>query len=235
MDAPSSPPTPPVAVLLARGSVLVTSGGLCLILGRQDALLAAERRLSRWDIVRTNGAKEGASADAKHAGKERRTCMLMAPGPSGWAAGATESRSPVGDDPNLDRKVAHSAVGASEEPLRAARLQARTSNALDSAATTRDYQSAMRMHGAGCFSRGPILLLHCGARPERGRQSARGRRPRERCSGGRRRAATARRWSQPPRRLGGRSRAPSASPTWSTGWQSMRRARERGGRSGRGP
>ena len=114
MDAPSSPPTPPVAVLLARGSVLVTNGGLCLILGRQDALLAAERRLSRWDIVRTNGAKEGASADAKHAGKERRTCMLMAPGPSGWAAGATESRSPVGAEPNLDPKVAHSAVGASK-------------------------------------------------------------------------------------------------------------------------
>ena len=81
--------------------------------------------------------------------------MLMAPGPSSWAAGATESRSPVGAAPNLDPEVAPRAVGAFEEAHWAARLQARETNALDSSPKTRDSQSAMRMHGPGWSSRGP--------------------------------------------------------------------------------
>ena len=73
-----------------------------------------------------------ASADAKHAGNERLACMLMAPGPLSWVAGATESRSPVGAEPNLDPEVAPHAVGAFEEAHWAARLQARKTNAFSS-------------------------------------------------------------------------------------------------------
>ena len=47
VDALSSSPTPPVAVLLASRSMVVTVGGLCLILGQQGALLAVETRLWR--------------------------------------------------------------------------------------------------------------------------------------------------------------------------------------------
>ena len=78
--------------------MVVTIGEACLILGQQDALLAVETRL--WRCVKSGPKRHklGASADAKHAGKEGVACMLMAPGPSSWAAGATESRSPVGGD-----------------------------------------------------------------------------------------------------------------------------------------
>ena len=151
--------------------------------------------------------------------------MLMAPGPSSWAAGATGSRSPVGVEENIDPEVAPPAAGASEEVLRAARLQARAANALDSSPIERDSQSAMRMHGPACMSRGPTWCLHCGERPARRHKPGRGRRPRGRWSSGRRRAATAQRWALPSRRLGGCSRAPSGSPPRSAGWPSIYRAR----------
>ena len=98
--------------------------------------------------------------------------MLKAPRPSGWAAGATESRSPVGAEPNLDPEVAPHAVDAFEEAHWAARLQARQTNALDSAPTRRDYQSAMKMHGPGCKSCEPTWCLHCAAHPTCARKSA---------------------------------------------------------------
>ena len=49
IDAPSSSPAPPMTVLLAGRSMVATIGGLCLILGQQDALLAVATRLWRWD------------------------------------------------------------------------------------------------------------------------------------------------------------------------------------------
>ena len=72
-----------MTVLLAGRSMVAAIGGLCLILGQQDALLAVETRLWRWAKMRQNALQNGASAGAKHAGKMRRTCMLMMPGPSG--------------------------------------------------------------------------------------------------------------------------------------------------------
>ena len=65
--------------------------------------------------MRQNALQNGASAGAKHAGKKRRTCMLMMPGPSSWAAGATGSRSPVGGDRNVGPKVDPPAAVAAEE------------------------------------------------------------------------------------------------------------------------
>ena len=62
---------------------MVTTGALCFILGLQNALLAFETRLWRWDKVGQNDACVRASAEAKHASKERLVCMVMAPGPSG--------------------------------------------------------------------------------------------------------------------------------------------------------
>ena len=47
IGARSSPPTPPMAVLLVARPMAVTTGGICLLLGRQDALLTAETRLWR--------------------------------------------------------------------------------------------------------------------------------------------------------------------------------------------
>ena len=59
IDAPSSPPAPPMTVLLAWRSMVVTNGGACLILGRQDALLAVETRLWRWAKSVTKGEQKG--------------------------------------------------------------------------------------------------------------------------------------------------------------------------------
>ena len=98
VDARCLPPTPPITVLLAARSMVVTIGALSLLLGRQDALLAVEMRLWRWDKMGQNGTQKRACGEAKHAGKEARACMLKALGPSSWAAGATESRLPVDAD-----------------------------------------------------------------------------------------------------------------------------------------
>ena len=45
IDALSSSPTTPTAILPARRSVVVIVGGACLLLGRQDALLTVDTRL----------------------------------------------------------------------------------------------------------------------------------------------------------------------------------------------
>ena len=95
--------------------MVATIGGLCLILGQQDALLAVATRLWRWEKRGSKRDKLGGSADAKHAGKEGVACMLMAPGPSSWAAGATESRSPVGGDRTFGPKVDLRALVAFQE------------------------------------------------------------------------------------------------------------------------
>ena len=59
-----------------------------LVAGRRDAPVEMGQ----------NGTKWRAPGEAKQAGMEGATCMLIAPGPSSWAAGATERRSPVGAD-----------------------------------------------------------------------------------------------------------------------------------------
>ena len=68
--ARSSPATPPVTVLLAAKSMVVTIGGLSLLLGRPDTLLAVGTRLSRWDKMGQNGTKWRArrSAAGGHGG-----------------------------------------------------------------------------------------------------------------------------------------------------------------------
>ena len=98
---------------------MATIGGLCLILGQQNALLAVETRRGGGSKVGQSGAiKFRASADAKRAGKEGVVCMLMAPEPSSWAAGATVSRSPVGADQRAGPKVDLRGIIASEEATR---------------------------------------------------------------------------------------------------------------------
>ena len=68
IGARSSPPTPPLTVLLAARSMAVTIGRICLLLGRQDALLMAEtrlcgrrpmRRMRERVEVRTRGTRKG--------------------------------------------------------------------------------------------------------------------------------------------------------------------------------
>ena len=132
IDARCSPSTPPVTVLLAARSMVETVGGLCSLLGRQDTLLAVGTRLSRWDKMGQNGTKWRAPGEAKQAGMEGPTCMLMAPGPSSRTAGATESRLPVDADRKFDPELHLRAAVASDEVHRAVRLQARESNALTS-------------------------------------------------------------------------------------------------------
>ena len=110
--------------------MVVTSGSVWLVLGRKDTLLAIETRLWRMDRRHVNQACVRASANAKHAAKAGLGCMLMAPGPSGWVAGATESRLPVGAEQVVGPKVDPRAVIASKEALMAVRLQARKPNAL---------------------------------------------------------------------------------------------------------
>ena len=91
--------------------------------------------------------KRGQPADARYAGEEGLSRMLMTPEPSSQAAAATGSRLPVGAELKLDPEVASRVIVASEEVLRAARLQAREPNALGSSPNTRDSQSTIGMHG----------------------------------------------------------------------------------------
>ena len=94
---------------------MVAIGATCMILGEQDALMAIETRLWRMDRPSVNEACVRASANVKHAGKEGLACMLMAPGSSGWVAGATGSRSPEGADGKCGPEVDLRAVCASDE------------------------------------------------------------------------------------------------------------------------
>ena len=151
---------------------MVTTGGPCLILCRMNALLAVDTRLWRWVEMSENDACVRVSADAKHAGKERLRCMLMAPGPSGWVAGATESRLPEGAEQVVGPKVDPRAVVASKEALMAARLQARKPNAMGSSTNTRDYQSTIWIDGLACISGALTWCPHCGARLTHRPQSA---------------------------------------------------------------
>ena len=97
---------------------MATIGEICLILGHQNALLAVETRL--WRCIKSGSKRHKfrASADAKRAGKEGVVCMLMAPEPSSWAAGATVSRLPVGADQRAGPKVDLRGIIASEEATR---------------------------------------------------------------------------------------------------------------------
>ena len=78
--------------------------------------------------------------------------MLMAPGPSSWAAGAPDSRSPVGADSKIGPEVDARAVVASQEAHRAVRLLARESNALTSSHKTQESASGLSKHAAQASS-----------------------------------------------------------------------------------
>ena len=124
------------------------------------------------DRRHVNQACVRASANAKHAAKAGLGCMLMAPGPSGWVAGATESRLPVGAEQVVGPKVDPRAVVASKEALMAARLQARKPNAMGSSTNTRDYQSTIWIDGLACISGALTWCPHCTARLTRRPQIA---------------------------------------------------------------
>ena len=76
----------------------VTTGGICLLLGRQDALLTAETRLWR-DADETREREVGG---AKEWYKEELSWGVCTLGPSGWLAGATGRRSPVAGAAKVD-------------------------------------------------------------------------------------------------------------------------------------
>ena len=100
---------------------------------------------------------------------------------------------------------------AAEEALGAVRLRTRRAIALEARSATRDYQSAMGMHGAACASGGRTWRLHCGAGLTRTSRSANSRPCRGRWPDDRGRAATAQRWPPPSRRLGRRRITPTGS------------------------
>ena len=62
-----SPPTPPTTVLLAVGTMAVTTGWHCFILGRQDALLPAETLL--WRKADERREREGGKSEAEGHGR----------------------------------------------------------------------------------------------------------------------------------------------------------------------
>ena len=138
-EGPCSSPAPPNTVSLARTSMLVTTGEVSAILGWSDALLDFGSLLPTAQLRGRSNACEKGLGEAKHAGKEGVACMLMAPGPSSWAAGATESRRWWRAELLFDPELAPRVLGASWKVLRAARLQARAANALDSSPSPRDY------------------------------------------------------------------------------------------------
>ena len=100
IGARSSPPTPPLTVLLAARSMAVTIGRICLLLGRQDALLMAETRL--WRDADETREREGGGA--KQRDKEELSKAVCSLGLSGWLAGATGRRSPLVAEAKVDQK-----------------------------------------------------------------------------------------------------------------------------------
>ena len=114
--------------------MLVTIGEVSAILGWSDALLDFGLLLPTAQLRGELNVCERGLGEAKHAGKEGVACMLMASEPSSWAAGATptESRRWWRAELFFDPELAPRVLGASWKVLRAARLQARAANALDS-------------------------------------------------------------------------------------------------------
>ena len=116
-----------------------TIGEVSAILGWSDALLDFGLLLPTAQLRGELNACERGLGEAKHAGKEGIACMLMASGPSSWAVGATDSRRWWRAELCFDPELAPRVLGASWKVLRAARLQARATNALDSSRIERDY------------------------------------------------------------------------------------------------
>ena len=109
--------------------MVATRDAVYSVLGLQDALLAAETRLWR-ELENTRcEARERASSEAKHAGKEGLAGILMAPRPSRWAAGAMMSRSPVGARRNIGPEVDRRAAAASDKATRLDEMKHSTSAA----------------------------------------------------------------------------------------------------------
>jgi len=95
--------------------MLVTNGEASAILGWSDALLDFGSLLPTAQLRGELNACERGLGEAKHAGKEGVACMLMAPGPSSWAVGATESRRWWRAELVFDPELAPRVLGASEE------------------------------------------------------------------------------------------------------------------------
>ena len=106
--------------------------------------------------------------------------MLMAPGPSSWMAGATESRLPVDADRIFDPELHLRAAVSSDEVHRAVRLQARESNASSSSHSKQESASSLSKHGAEASSHTWTLSSQTRAGAASPPQSARARRWRER-------------------------------------------------------
>ena len=85
IGACSSPPTPPMAVLLAARSVAVTMGGFCFFLGRHDALQMAETRLRRKANERRE--REGGKSEAEGHGHGRAVIICLHAGAARLAGG----------------------------------------------------------------------------------------------------------------------------------------------------
>ena len=138
MDAPSSSPAPPSTVSLALRSVPAPIGVVYAVLGWSEASLDVGPLPPRELPRGRSDARERGSREAKKRsgeGWQGAGDMLAS---SSWLGRATESRSPVAGDRNIDPDLAPRVIGASWKVLRAARLQAREANALDSTPQARD-------------------------------------------------------------------------------------------------
>ena len=138
IDAPSSTPAPPSAASLALRSVPATIGGVCAVLGWSGASLDVgplpPRELPRGQ---TDARERGSGEAKKRSGEGSRGVGDMLASPS-WLGREAGSNSPVAVDQIFDSEMAPRVLGASWKALRAARLQAREANALDSSRIERD-------------------------------------------------------------------------------------------------
>ena len=98
IGARSSPPTPPLAVLLVARSMADTIGGFCLPLGREDASLTVETRLWRDADERREREVEEQSSE----GQGRAVIGRLDAEAVGLAGGATGRRSPVAGAAKVD-------------------------------------------------------------------------------------------------------------------------------------
>ena len=115
-----------------------TIGGVCAVLGWSGASLDVgplpPRELPRG---RSDARERGSGEAKKRSGEGSQGVADMLASPS-WLGRAAGSRSPVVVDQILDSELAPRVLGASWKALRAARLQAREANALDSSRDRRD-------------------------------------------------------------------------------------------------
>ena len=114
-------------------------------IGRVYAVLGwSEASLDVWLLLprelprgRSDARERGSREAKKRSGEGSRGVGDMLASPS-WLGRAAPMRSPVAGDRNIDPEVAPRVIDASKKALRAARLQAREANALDSSSNSRD-------------------------------------------------------------------------------------------------